>query len=146
MIVLTVVTAPTPVRVGLRPSKGRSAGQGLPNLYFGTELPRGSVLGSSKDRSGMGEDVSAFRRQEARRAAVSDSVYSLDRMGEATIKMRVPVGSPIILRAHDKTLSHSVRYAPARKPAFATSSRPSLNAWSCRNMQCHANLYTRKAA
>jgi hypothetical protein len=37
-------------------------------------------------------------------------------------------------RAHDKTLSHSVRYVPARKPAFATSSRPSLSAWSCRNI------------
>jgi hypothetical protein len=31
-------------------------------------------------------------------------------------------------------LSHSVRYVPARKPAFATSSRPSLSAWSCRNI------------
>ena len=41
----------------------------------------------------------------------SDSVYSLDRMREATIQIRVPVGSPIILRAHDKRLSHSVRYA-----------------------------------
>jgi hypothetical protein len=57
----------------------------------------------------LGEDVSALRRLEARRATVSDSVYSLDRMQEATIQMRVPVGSPIILRAHDKTLSHSVR-------------------------------------
>jgi hypothetical protein len=37
-------------------------------------------------------------------------------------------------RAHDKTLSHSVRYVPARKPAFATLSRPSLSAWSCRNI------------
>src|SRR6266699_7133936 len=37
-------------------------------------------------------------------------------------------------RAHDKTLSHSVRYVTARKPAFATSSRPSLSAWSCRNI------------
>jgi hypothetical protein len=80
------------------------------------------------------EDVSALRRLEARRATVSDSIYSLDRMREATIQMRVPVGSPTILRAHDKTLLHSVRYAPARKPAFATSSRPSLNAWSCRNI------------
>jgi hypothetical protein len=41
----------------------------------------------------MGEDVSALRRLEARRATVSDSVYSLDRMREATIKTRVPVGS-----------------------------------------------------
>ena len=32
-------------------------------------------------------------------------------------------------RAHDKTLSHSVRYVPARKPPFATSPRPSLSAW-----------------
>jgi hypothetical protein len=31
------------------------------------------------------EDVSALRRLEARRATVSDSVYSLDRMREATI-------------------------------------------------------------
>lgn len=82
----------------------------------------------------LGEDVSALRRLEARRATVSDSVYSLDRMREATIKMRVRVGSLIILRAHDKTLSHSVRYVPARKLAFATSSRPSLSAWSCRNI------------
>ena len=59
----------------------------------------------------LGGDVSALGRLEARRATVSDSVYSLDRVREATIKMRVPVGSPIILRAHDKTLSHSVRYA-----------------------------------
>jgi hypothetical protein len=66
----------------------------------------------------MGEDVSALRRLEARRATVSDSVYSLDRMGEATIKMRVPVGSPIILRAHDKTLSHSVRYAPCSETSL----------------------------
>src|SRR5437879_6240503 len=36
--------------------------------------------------------------------------------------------------ALDKTLSHSVRYVPARKPAFATSSRLSLSAWSCRNI------------
>jgi hypothetical protein len=33
----------------------------------------------------LGEDVSALRRLEARRATVSDSVYSLDRMREATI-------------------------------------------------------------
>jgi hypothetical protein len=52
MIVLTVVTAPRPVRVGLRPSKSGSAGKGLPNLYLGTELPRLSS-GSSKDRSRM---------------------------------------------------------------------------------------------
>src|SRR5215831_4134075 len=82
----------------------------------------------------LGEDVSAFRRMEAPRVTVSDSVYSLDRMREATIQIRVPVGSSIILRAPDKTLSHSVRYVPARIPAFATSSRPSLNAWSCRNI------------
>jgi hypothetical protein len=56
------------------------------------------------------EDVSALRRLEARRARVSDSVYSLDRMREATIQIRVPVGSTIILRAPDKTLSDSVRY------------------------------------
>ena len=136
MIVLTVVTAPRPLRAYASRRVDR-LGKGFPTL--GTELPRGS--GSSKDRSGMGEDVSALRRLEARRATVSDSVYSLDRMREATIKMRVRVGSLIILRAHDKTLSHSVRYVPARKPAFATSSRPSLNAWSCRNMQCDANLY-----
>src|SRR5438034_3886187 len=37
-------------------------------------------------------------------------------------------------RVHDKTLSHSVRYVRARKPAFATSSTPSLSAWSCRNI------------
>jgi hypothetical protein len=55
----------------------------------------------------MGEDVSALRRLEARRDTVSDSVYSLDRMREATIKMRVRVGSLIILRAHDKTLSRA---------------------------------------
>jgi len=141
MIVPTVVTATRPVRVGLRPSKGGPAGQEASHPVPRHGASARFTSGSNKDRSGMGEDVSALRRLEARRATVSDSVYSLDRMGEATIKMRVPVGSPIILRAHDKTLSHSVRYAPARKPAFATSSRPSLNAWSCRNMQCHANLY-----
>src|SRR5260370_14978485 len=37
-------------------------------------------------------------------------------------------------RAYHKTLSHSVRYVPARKPTFATSSRPSWSAWSCRNI------------
>jgi hypothetical protein len=51
MIVLTVVMAPRPVRVGLRPSKGDRLGKGLPNLYLGT-LPRFSSR-SSKDRSGM---------------------------------------------------------------------------------------------
>lgn len=33
-------------------------------------------------------------------------------------------------RAHGKTLSHSFRYVPARKPVFATSSMPSLSAIS----------------
>ena len=36
-------------------------------------------------------------------------------------------------RAHGKMLSPSVRYALARKPAFATSSMPSLSASSCCN-------------
>src|SRR5215467_3165879 len=88
----------------------------------------------------LGEDVSAFQRVEVPRATVSDSVYSLDRMREATIQMRVPVASSIILRASDKTLSHSVRYVPARIPAFATSSRPSLSARSCRNLAMPHNL------
>ena len=53
MIVLTVVTAPRPVRVGLRPLEGWIGwAKGLPNLYLGAELPRFSS-GSSKDRSGM---------------------------------------------------------------------------------------------
>ena len=74
MIVLTVVTAPRPLRVGLRPSKGGSAGQGLPNLYPGAELPRGSVRAVARTSPGW---VRCFgsRRLEARRATVSDSVY-----------------------------------------------------------------------
>ena len=88
----------------------------------------------------LGEDVSALRRLEARRATVSDSVYSLDRMREATIQIRVPVGSPIILRAHDKTLSHSVRYAPVRKPAFATLHVLSLSVASCHNIATPRSL------
>jgi len=43
IVVLTVVTTPRPLWVGLRPSKRGSAGQGLPNVYLGTELPRGSA-------------------------------------------------------------------------------------------------------
>ena len=58
MTVLTVVTAPRPVRVGLRPSKGGSAGQWLPNLYLGTELPRGSVRAVARTGPGW---VKMFR-------------------------------------------------------------------------------------
>ena len=50
MIVLTVVTAPKLVRAALE--RVDRLGNGLPNLYLGTELPRFSS-GSSKDRSGM---------------------------------------------------------------------------------------------
>jgi len=60
-------------------------GEGLPNLVPWHGASARFSSGSSKDRSGIGEDVSALRRLEARRATVSDSVYSLNRMREATL-------------------------------------------------------------
>ena len=63
----------------------------------------------------MGED--AATGSPPRRRFPTASIRWIE-MREATTKMRVPVGSPIILRTRDKTLSHSVRYAPARKPSF----------------------------
>ena len=52
MIVLTVVTAPEAGKGRFTPPRSvDQLGKGLPNLYFGTELPRFSS-GSSKDRSG----------------------------------------------------------------------------------------------
>ena len=70
MIVLTVVTTPRPVRVGLRLLEGRIGwARGFPTCTFGTELPRFSS-GSSKDRSGMGEhSFELFRYQTAQLAA-----------------------------------------------------------------------------
>ncbi len=42
--------------------------------------------------------------------------------------------------AHGRTQSPSARYAPAPQPAFATSSMPSLCAWSCRNFAVRRNI------
>src|SRR5882724_9736318 len=42
--------------------------------------------------------------------------------------------------AHGRMRSPSARYAPARKPAFATSSVPSLCVWSCHNIAMRRNL------
>jgi hypothetical protein len=64
-------------------------GKGLPNLYLGMEIPRGSVRAVARTGPGW---VKLFRLSgDKKPATVSDSAYSLDRMREATIKMRVPV-------------------------------------------------------
>jgi hypothetical protein len=54
----------------------------------------------------LGEDVSALRRLGARRATVSDSVYSLDRVREATIQMR-SCWQPDHLRQRQDVLNES---------------------------------------
>jgi hypothetical protein len=76
MIVLTVVTATRPVKVGLRPPRVDRLGKGLPNLDLGTELPRGSVRAVARTGPGWVKMFRLYGRLEARRATVSDSVYS----------------------------------------------------------------------
>ena len=79
MIVLTVVTAPRAGKGRLTPLEGWvRLVKGLPNLYLGTELPRGSVRAVARTGQGWVKmfRLSALRRLEARRATVSDSVYS----------------------------------------------------------------------
>jgi hypothetical protein len=76
------------------------------------KLPCGKLdCPCSGARKPLGEDVSALRRLEARRATVSDSVYSLDRTREATIPRVFSSSSgttlkSVLLRLH----AHCMRF------------------------------------
>jgi hypothetical protein len=94
MIVLTVVTAPRPVGKAYAPRRVDGLGKGLPNLYLGTELSRGSVRAVARTGPAWVKIFGSPTTGSPPRYR-SDSRYSLDRMREATIKKRVPVGSPI---------------------------------------------------
>src|SRR5208283_207004 len=96
--------------------------------------------------SGSGHSAAGF--QHAHRLLRSALPPPLALPGIASARCRATVSSmrentPCPEHAHGRTPSHPVRYAPARKPAFAISPMSSLPvcfAWSCRNIAMRHRL------